>query len=96
MQPSRYVLTINTKRVDCAVMDTVINPLEKATAAVGGASELARALELPWASTVTNWSKRGVPAERCIAIERATNGAVTRYELRPDVFGDPPDSEAAA
>lgn len=28
-------------------------------------------------------------------IESATNGAVTRYELRPDVFGTAPDIKAA-
>lgn len=33
-------------------------------------------------------SKRKVPAERCLAIEEASKGDVTRYELRPDVFGD--------
>lgn len=31
-----------------------------------------------------------VPAIRCAAIEAATNGAVTRYDLRPDVFGEAP------
>jgi DNA-binding transcriptional regulator YdaS (Cro superfamily) len=42
---------------------------------------------------VSKWlrrDKRGVPAEMCVAIELATRGKVTRYELRPDVFGDPP------
>jgi DNA-binding transcriptional regulator YdaS (Cro superfamily) len=29
-----------------------------------------------------------IPAERVIAIERATNGLVTRAELRPDLFGE--------
>jgi DNA-binding transcriptional regulator YdaS (Cro superfamily) len=24
------------------------------------------------------------------ALEKATDGAVTRYDLRPDVFGNPP------
>lgn len=32
-----------------------------------------------WASGV-----RPVPIERCVAIERATDGAVTRIDLRPD------------
>ena len=32
-----------------------------------------------WASGV-----RPVPLERCVAIERATDGAVTRIDLRPD------------
>ena len=26
----------------------------------------------------------------CIAIETALGGQITRYELRPDVFGEPP------
>jgi DNA-binding transcriptional regulator YdaS (Cro superfamily) len=34
---------------------------------------------------------RGVSAKLCLPIERATNGAVTRYELRPDIFGEAPD-----
>ena len=33
---------------------------------------------------VSQW--RRVPVDRAIAIERATNGAVTREELRPDIF----------
>lgn len=35
---------------------------------------------------VSDWStgKKGVPAERCVPIERATHGAVTRKDLRPD------------
>jgi DNA-binding transcriptional regulator YdaS (Cro superfamily) len=31
-----------------------------------------------------------ITAERCLDIERATGGVVTRYELRPDVFDVPP------
>jgi len=31
-----------------------------------------------------------VPAGRCLAIEESVNGAVTRYDLRPDVFGEAP------
>ncbi|MGC5885710.1 transcriptional regulator [Ralstonia pseudosolanacearum] len=37
-------------------------------------------------SDVSNWAtgRRPVPPIRCVAIERATEGAVTRPELRPD------------
>ena len=37
-------------------------------------------------SDVSNWAtgRRPVPAIRCVAIERATDRAVTRPELRPD------------
>lgn len=35
---------------------------------------------------VSDWvtGKKGVPLERCVQIERATNGEVRRQELRPD------------
>lgn len=35
---------------------------------------------------VSNWSsnKRPVPINRCVAIEQATTGAVSRRDLRPD------------
>jgi DNA-binding transcriptional regulator YdaS (Cro superfamily) len=52
----------------------------------GRRAVLARALGIPdqllgqWANDV-----RPVPAERCPHIERATGGAVTCQELRPDV-----------
>lgn len=40
---------------------------------------------------VQKWRRTGrAPAERCVGIEQATNGAVTRYDLRPDVFGAAP------
>lgn len=41
-------------------------------------------------SMISYWlskAKNGVPAEYCIAIERATNSAVTRHDLRPDIYG---------
>lgn len=44
---------------------------------------------------VYKWEKsaRGIPAEYCRIIEQATHGAVTRYDLRPDVFGPAPDRD---
>lgn len=39
---------------------------------------------------VQKWRRQQPPPERCLAIEAATAGAVTRYELRPDVFGAAP------
>lgn len=39
-----------------------------------------------YASDVSDWlaGNRPVPVHRCTAIERATGGAVTRRDLRPD------------
>lgn len=51
----------------------------------GSQTELARAINAQpqlvwqWANTV-----RPIPIERCVPIERATGGAVTRKDLRPD------------
>lgn len=44
---------------------------------------------------VWNWLHRDrkAPAGSVLAIEAAVRGAVTRYELRPDVFGQPPEQQ---
>lgn len=34
--------------------------------------------------TVSNWRGRGVPVEKCSALESATTGAVKRWHMRPD------------
>ena len=77
--------------------NTFISPLKKAVAISGGQAALARLLGLKQQhiSWWINKSKR-VPAEHVIAIERAVGGAVTRHDLRPDVFGPAPNEERAA
>lgn len=40
--------------------------------------------------------RQRVTAERAIEIETATNGAVTRHDLRPDIFGPVPELANAA
>jgi DNA-binding transcriptional regulator YdaS (Cro superfamily) len=79
----------------------VQKPLQRAIALVeGGQSGLARAI----GGTVKQghvwyWlhAKDGqVPAEYCQAIEAATGGRVTRFELRPDVFGGPDEAREVA
>ena len=62
-----------------------MNGLNEAIRVTGGQAKLARAMGIS-TQTVHNWLSRGnVPAERCIDIERATGGAVTCEELRPDL-----------
>jgi DNA-binding transcriptional regulator YdaS (Cro superfamily) len=66
------------------------NPLQAAIDALGSQQALADAL-LIRPPSITEWKQRGrVPAERCLAIEKATGGKVTRYDLRPDVYGEAP------
>lgn len=61
-----------------------MTPIDKAAAACGGPTGLAKALSVS-VSSVCNWRVRGTPAERCPDIERATGGAVRCEDLRPDV-----------
>lgn len=66
------------------------NPVTKAIRIVGRVTKLASKLGVTH-QAVRKWERHNrVPAERCRSIEEATKGAVTRYELRPDVFGPPP------
>lgn len=62
------------------------NPIQKACNCVGGQAALARVLGVTPAM-VHQWMHgiRQVSAERCPAIERATQGAVRCEDLRPDV-----------
>lgn len=51
---------------------------------LGGVSAVARMTHVS-APTAHSYRKRGIPAERCPAIERATQGAVAVETLRSDV-----------
>ena len=67
-----------------------MTPIEKAISLAGGVTALSRTLDTPQ-SFVSQWKSgdRPVPPRWCIPIEDATDGEVTRYELRPDIFGEP-------
>lgn len=55
----------------------------------GSQSALARILNVD-PMTVSQWKSRGrIPAERCREIADASNGKITLYELRPDLYTDP-------
>jgi len=67
---------------------TDINAIQKAIEVAGGLSALASKLGIKPPS-VHEWKARGrIPAERVLDIEAATG--VTRYELRPDIYGAAP------
>src|SRR3546814_8202552 len=77
---------------------TSTTPIQRACNLVGGQSALARKLlktdgEPLTSQAVSYWcAKNRVPAEWVVAIEAATDGRVTRQQLRPDLY---PDSAAA-
>lgn len=65
--------------------------------AAGGQSALARTLSTPERPVrqghVWSWINRQdgkAPAELVLAIEAAAGAKVSRYQLRPDVYGPPP------
>lgn len=72
------------------------DPYKRITKMLGSQSELARLLGLSQ-QTVNFWFvSRRVPAEHCRRIEALTDGRVTRYQLRPDVFGKGPNEKTPA
>lgn len=68
------------------------SPIEQAVFIVGSQAGLARALGVS-VPCIHQWrnGERPVPAGRCLAIEKATKGKVSRYVLRPDIYGEPAD-----
>jgi DNA-binding transcriptional regulator YdaS (Cro superfamily) len=70
--------------------------LNRAIEVLGGQSALARACGVKQGH-VWHWlnKSRKVPGDYVLTIEAATNGAVTRYELRPDIFGKPNSAQHA-
>src|SRR3954471_17204098 len=57
--------------------------LERAIVEAGGVAALARAINVT-PQAVSQWDR--VPAERALAVEKATGGAITRHDLRPDLY----------
>lgn len=69
---------------------TPTKALETAVKNAGGASALARLLKIT-PQAVLQWPR--VPAERVLEVE--THTGVSRHDLRPDIFGPAPTTEAA-
>lgn len=71
--------------------DRAANALDRAIALVGSQSRLANVIGTKQ-QNISLWRKNGgtAPAEYVLKIERATG--VSRYDLRPDVYGTAPDT----
>lgn len=63
---------------------------QTAIAKAGGQRALARELGIS-AQAITNWTIIGVAAKQVLNVERVTG--VSRYKLRPDIFGKKPPKE---
>jgi DNA-binding transcriptional regulator YdaS (Cro superfamily) len=64
-------------------MENTKTPLEQAICLAGGMTQMARDLDLSGHSTVYQWTKTRVPAEKCPDIEALTG--IKCEALRPDV-----------
>ena len=60
--------------------------IERAAQLMGGQSVLARKLGCTPQAVSKMCATGRVPAERVLAIEEATDGAVSRHDLRPDLY----------
>lgn len=68
------------------LISPLMNAVEQAVKACGTLQALGDKLGVS-RQVVWKWARTGrPPAERVLAIEAATSGAVTRYELRPDIY----------
>jgi DNA-binding transcriptional regulator YdaS (Cro superfamily) len=68
-----------------------VSPIKMVTLLIGGQSELARKLNIT-PQCVNKWvGKNQVPVKYVLEIEKLTKKEITRYHLRPDIFGDKPD-----
>jgi DNA-binding transcriptional regulator YdaS (Cro superfamily) len=72
-----------------------IEALRRAKELLGSEAALAEVVGVrqPSVNYILNAGKR-VPAEWCIRVEDATDGKVTRHQLRPDLY--PADRESSA
>lgn len=75
-------------------LTTAQTPIQQAIQLVGPSALAAAIGVTPQFVTSLGKGDRPVPPSRCIAIEQATGGLVSRYALRPDVFGEAPDKAA--
>ena len=66
-----------------------MNTLQQAIELVGDQNQMAEICGVT-RQAVYKWVKAGrPPAHQCRTIEAATGALVTRYQLRPDIFGEP-------
>lgn len=61
--------------------------LQRAIRLAGGYAAVAQLLRMESRQAVYMWTRRRLPAEHCINLERVSG--VPRHELRPDIFPRP-------
>lgn len=73
--------------------DVTLAALKRAIEAAGGPSAVGRLFQVSH-SAVLQWKR--CPAERVLILAAATGGAVSKEELRPDLYPPPAGDRSAA
>lgn len=77
-------------------MSEALQPLQKAVRLFGSEEKLSRAAGFSQ-NAINQAKKRGrISAELAVGIERATNGEIPRWQIRPDLWDAPSDAGRAA
>ena len=61
-------------------------PVQKAVKIIGSVAKTAREMGV-FRGSVYWWMERGCPGEHVLKLEKLTGNKVSRYELRPDIYG---------
>lgn len=78
---------------------TASNPktaFKRAVKLIGSQQKVAEVVGVsqPSVCYIVNTAAAKVPAEWCLPVERATDGAITRHQLRPDLYPKDEDDRA--
>lgn len=64
-------------------------PVQKAISIIGNVAKTAREMGVNRAA-IYWWAENGCPPDRVLKLESLTGNKITRYELRPDIYGPKP------
>ena len=89
---SKTTIVVDNIQLQLYIVVIMNKQIEKAAKICGSQVALAKAVGKTQRH-VWNWIHRDkkIPAEYVIPIEKATNGQVSRHELRPDIY--PPEEQ---
>lgn len=77
-------------------MPSLKSQIERAIGHYGSQAKLAEAMGCSQQQIAYLLKASSITAEMAKAVDAATNGAVSKHELRPDIFGDAPAKASAA
>lgn len=77
-------------------MSTLTKQIEAAVTAFGSQAKLATAMGCSQQQIAYLLKASSITAEMALKVDEATGGAVSKHDLRPDIFGPAPQEASAA